>query len=473
MKLKHLLTILFFLNAGFSSISAKIITYPSAPKEIELSDKFEVRIKDESSDWQTLKPVKVWVNSRQTVASSMVKFDFEGSVKFCVKVSDRIVKKVKIRPAVLGISTRIKKNAIYFSLDKPMDISLEINDDIYNNLQIFTDKIEDFNENSLKKDTNTLYFGPGYYKMDSLVLHSNQQLYLAAGAYLNAKIVCNKVENVRVFGRGMVYRPHRGVQITFSKNVRIENIVFVNPAHYTVFGGQSNQIHIYKIRSFSNKGWSDGIDLMSCSDVQIDKVFMRNSDDCIALYGHRWEYYGDCRNVNVTNSTLWADVAHPIMIGTHGNPLQPELLENLNFKNIDILEHNEFQIDYQGCMAINVSDENLVRNVLFEDIRVDDFTMGQLINLRVTYNKKYATAPGRGIRNVLFKNVEYNGTKSNISILEGYSEERNLENIVFEGLKVNGKTISPSAIKPGYMKFSDFARIYEGLFTHNIIYKDR
>ena len=87
---------------------------------------------------------------------------------------------------------------------------------------------------------------------------------------------------------------------------------------------------------------------MSCSDIMVDDVFLRNSDDCLAFYTHRWNYYGDCRNVCVQNSTLWADIAHPINIGTHGNTKTgDEVLEDMLFKNIDILEHDEDDRDYQ------------------------------------------------------------------------------------------------------------------------------
>ncbi|WP_211253740.1 hypothetical protein [Flavobacterium daejeonense] len=51
---------------------------------------------------------------------------------------------------------------------------------------------------------------------------------------------------------------------------------------------------------------------MSCSDVEIDNVFMRNSDDCITIYGHRWDFYGDARNYFIHNAVLWADVAYLI-----------------------------------------------------------------------------------------------------------------------------------------------------------------
>ena len=123
---------------------------------------------------------------------------------------------------------------------------------------------------------------------------------------------------------------------------------------------------------------------------------MRNSDDCIAIYGHRCRYYGNVKNVIVQNSTLWADVAHPIFIGTHGDPAHPDTLSNIKFTNIDILDHNEAQLDYQGCMAINAGDANFVKDVRFENIRIGNIRRGKLVNLRVMYNRKYNTAPGRG-----------------------------------------------------------------------------
>ena len=53
------------------------------------------------------------------------------------------------------------------------------------------------------------------------------------------------------------------------------------------------------------------------------------------------------------NATLWADVAHPINVGGHGDPNGMDTVQNITFRNIDILDQAEKQIDYQGCLAIN------------------------------------------------------------------------------------------------------------------------
>ena len=67
--------------------------------------------------------------------------------------------------------------------------------------------------------------------------------------------------------------------------------------------------------------------------------------------------------------------------------------------------------------------------------------------------------------------MSYNGKNASISIIEGYSPERGIKNVVLEGLKINGTEISDQSIKKGYMQLSDFARFYEGLFVEGLVYK--
>ncbi len=136
------------------------------------------------------------------------------------------------------------------------------------------------------------------------------------------------------------------------------------------------------------------------------------------------------------------------------------MLENLNYINIDILDHKEAQIDYQGCLSIDAGDNNLVRNVRFENIRIEDFRQGQLVNIRVFFNSKYCTSPGRGVENVLFKDITYNGKNAAMSIIAGYNEQRKVKNIVFENLVINGRLIADDMKeKPGWYKTSDMANI--------------
>jgi hypothetical protein len=438
-----------------------LVVYPT-PEGIASNDSFTVKVRLPHGQWKDLFCYDVQVDMHKPQQASMACLDFSGLMEVSVTYNRGEIRSTRVRPLSYGIEPEVNGNTLKFSLSEPRNLSIEVDGDIFRNLHLFASSIE--TDRPRPNDPNVIYFGPGIHEPgDNFKIPSGKTVYIAGGAVVKSTLVCDHAENVRILGRGMLYRPERGVQITFSKNIEIDGIMVINPQHYTVFGGQSEGITVRNLKSFSSRGWSDGIDLMSCSDVLVDGVFMRNSDDCIAVYGHRWDYYGDARNITVQNSTLWADVAHPVNVGTHGNPDSPEVIENIIFKNIDILNHDEPQINYQGCIALNASDGNLIRNVRVEDIRIEDFEQGQLLNLRVMFNRKYAKAPGRGIESVLFKNVTYNGKNANISIVSGYNEQRAIRNIVFENLRINGNLIwDRMPGKLGHLATSDMARFYVG-----------
>ena len=239
-----------------------------------------------------------------------------------------------------------------------------------------------------------------------------------------------------------------------------------------MFSACESKLSGKKIALFGSYGWGDGMNVFASNNVLFDGVFCRNSDDCTTVYATCMGFKGGCKNITMQNSTLWADVAHHIFIGLHGDAEGQEVMENLNYINIDILDHKEKQIDYQGCMAINVGDNNLVRNVRFENIRIEDFRQGQLVNLRIFFNKKYCAAPGRGIENVLFKDITYNGENAELSIIAGYNEERKVKNIRFENLRINGEAIYDDMPgKPKWYKAGDMCDIYIGNHVRNVVFK--
>lgn len=448
---KTALQLFLLAMMGFHSQAQDLITYP-APQEIvytQHNDDYTVRVRKPGGEWQDLFEYNVKVDLDKPQDASMVYFDFSGQVEVSVRKNNGNVQSVQVRPGSYQIKTTTEKNTVFFMLDQPRKISVEFNGDKLHNLHLFANSIETNRPDP--KDPNVIYFGPGVHKPqdtpgDAFNIPSGKTVYIAGGAVVRGKLVCDQVSNVKIMGRGILDQPLRGIEVKNSNHVEIEGIIVVNPKHYTVFGGASNHLTIRNLKSFSANGWSDGIDLMSCSDVTIDDVFMRNSDDCIAIYAHRWEFYGDVRNYKVTNAVLWADVAHPINIGLHGNTEhEGELIENLHFKNIDILEHDEDDPNYQGCIAISDGDFNKVRNLIFEDIRIDDFQEGQLLNLRVVNNAKYNTGPGKGIENILFKNVSYSGLNLMPSIISGLDANHAIKDIRFQNLRINGKLILDAA----------------------------
>ena len=183
------------------------------------------------------------------------------------------------------------------------------------------------------------------------------------------------------------------------------------------------------------------MNVFASNNVLFDGVFCRNSDDCTTVYATRMGFKGGCKNITMQNSTLWADVAHPMMIGTHGDHAhEGDVIEEILFEDIDVLEHHEFQPGYLGVMAINAGDKNLVRNVTYRRIRIEPFEHGKVLDFQVKWNRDYNPAPGRGIRDILVEKVNImSGDGEEPSVIAGYSQEFSVRGIEIRDFYRDGR----------------------------------
>lgn len=453
--------LLFFCHITY----AQLYTYPEGLRTgLPHNDDFTVRVRTKGGEWKETFEYKVRVDMDRVTDASMVQFDMNEPVEVMVKKNNGMIQHVDIRPYSKNIEYKQVKNCIFFTLDKPQYLSVEFNGDRLNNLHLFANPVE--TETYKESSEGVMYFGPGTHRPGDLPnnqirIPSNTTVYLAPGAVVEAKLLVDHAENVRIIGRGIIYKAIRGIEVTDSKNVYIDGITVVNPDHYSIFGGGSKGITVRNFKAFSCKGWSDGIDVMSCQDIDIENIFMRNSDDCLAFYNHRWNWWGGTNHVNVRKAILWADIAHPINIGGHGDPESEvgETIENLTFRDIDILEQDEDDYPYQGCMAVVCGDKNLARNILFEDIRIESIQEGMMFNIRVNYNPKYDKQPGRGIDGLTFRNITYDGIGENKSVIFGFDENRRVKNVTFENIVINGE------------KMKDTKDFVKNEFIDNIVVK--
>jgi len=473
-------------------LESQIIAYP-APAEAVGNDDFTVRVRTSEGDWVSLFTYLVCVDMHDVREASMATFDFAGTVEVEVTSVRKTVASAVIRPLSKAIAHSTAGNTISFTIDRPCKLSIEINGDRFHNLHLFANALE--TDAPDPDSANVLYVEPGAYNAESLVislhasvedgarkdivyfapgLHrfedglffipSDKTVYVAGGAIVVGAFVCKHVENVAIRGRGIVYLRDiakttywRTVQIDYSRNVLVEDIVSVDPPHYSIHLGQSDNVWIRNFKSFSTRGWCDGIDMMSCSNVHIEDVFLRTSDDCIAVYGSRGEFKGDTTNICVKDSILWADVAHPIMIGCHGDHEgEGDMLQNLSFSNIDILEHHEPQDGYWGCMAINAGDKNTVRNVTFSGIRIEQFEQGRLVDIRVFQNEKYNPYPGNRVENIRFEHISFNGSCGNPSVIAGFDDKRIVDGVHFRDFRINGTLIDGQ--EPGRFECNEYVR---------------
>ncbi len=446
--------------------------FPNPIRYSHHNDDYTVRVRVPGGAWQDLYEYNVKVDLDKPRDASMVYFNFDGTVEMAVQKNNGMFSKVTVRPDAKGVKPAVRDGIVYFTLRRPDNLSVEFDDDHLHNLHVFTHAIRagmpavPANLSSYDIGTGTtpdftqpvVFFGPGIHSGD-FRLRSHTTVYIDGSAMLKSPLVIDGVEDVKVISDGLF----DGVDVATirnSRNIVIDGPIVINQPHGTMRCIMSQDLVEKSIRTIGAGQWSDGLGHFACERVTIADSFVRTSDDCLTFYNHRWDIWGNTRDVVVKDTTLWADIAHAVMIGIHGNtptPAHPEaeVLERLRFSNIDILEHDEDEPEYEGALGIMAGDDNLVRDVLFENIRVDRIEEGKLFNFKIAYTAKYNTSPGRGIENVTLRDVHYTGKGSpSAARITGWDGARKVKNVTIDNVTVGGKRLSAPAA--GLLEVNDF-----------------
>ena len=469
-----------FATLSGQTSSPQLLTYP-APEGAPMKHDYEVFVQPQGTEnWTQVETYMAKVNapignSKHRVSEiSYALFDFTGDICVRVVTKNRKFGSVRVRPDHCGVKATVANDSTaIFQLSNPENLSVEFDGSITDNLLLFTSQppvgVEEARQQAESQGRKFVYYEPGLYAERSIRMPSNTTVYLSGGSYFTGTFAINDAENVSIVGRGIA-RPadgYEGCHVRRSRNVLVDGLV-VN----TCPVGGSDGVVLHDVRSISHPSWGDGLNVFASSNVLYDRVFCRNSDDCTTAYATRKGFKGSVRNIKMQHSTLWADVAHPIFIGIHGNSEDPDSIVGLCYEDIDILCHSEPQVDYQGCMAINCGDNNLVRDVTFQDIRVEQIHQGSLLQVKVGYNQKYCTAPGRGVEDIVFRNIQCYGEPPCMSVINGYDEERRVRNVTFEGLSVNGRIIyDEMPEKPRWYQTADIVPIFVGNHVENLIFR--
>lgn len=461
-----------FVDGGASTAAPPPFSISPLPEKDGpvLSADYDVEIRRaESSDdvWTPVPVLRCHVDTRRPQQAAFAEFDMSEPV--VVRITNHRPEQaadVDVRPHSRGLGVdRQNDSIVLLRLDRPEYLSLEFGGDRLHNLHLLVnapltehhtpsepksiDWVAPNSQDVFVEGARLIYFGPGVHKpkdlpSEEIKIPSNCTVYLAPGAVVKARLIVDRAENVRIVGRGILDHPLRGIEITYSRNVLVDGITVLNPAHYTVFGGQSENITIRNIKSFSARSWSDGIDLMCCRHVRVENCFLRTSDDCIALYNHRWWYWGGSEDFDISHCVFWPDVAHPVNIGSHGDDRAPqgEVLQGVRIHDCDILYGRE-----QGLLAINCGDQNVIRDVRFDSIRIEGIQRGRIFDLRVLFSEKYNRAPGDSIDDIHFNHiyVDEDTPDSHLmpSRVDDYDDRHRVHHYEIDDIRIGDRRFDP------------------------------
>jgi len=341
-----------------------------------------------------------------------------------------------IRPKNRNIQAKVKGKELLFNIPGPQKLYLEI--DSLPHLAIFADPTED---NPPKEgDAGVVYYGPGKHDVGQIDLQSNQTVYIAAGAIVNARVRGRDLQNVRITGRGIL---QGNVRISGTTNLMVDGIFIRNTSGWTnTLTDCRNCIYSnVKVFSYGARWGLDGINPVSCRNFTIDNCFMRCRDDCIAIKSMNPDLKVD--SIFVTNNVMvgWA-CSDGVTLGfeLNGSPVQ-----NVMVRNCDILYarsggmtggHSGFSIVCDGPAW--------VQNIRYEDIRIEEQIEFKNLELIVTPGKYYGDDPPGHIKGVYMKNISWENTEKPF-IISGFSPENMVEDVTFDHCSVGGKILTDTA----------------------------
>jgi hypothetical protein len=447
---------------------------------------------------------QVWANGQEVFTGrtgarfvgyySFSTFDFTGTVTLRIR-SMRAIKWLDILPSSLGIAhTTIDDYTFEFTLAEPEDVTILLNNDRNNALQILTNRPE--RDKPDPGDQDVLFYKAGEtYEVGVLDLKDNQTLYIEGGAKLKGMVRVRDASHVRILGRGMIDgtdnksegngrfkdQPWRLIYMENASHVRVEGITLFNSLKWTIHTYDCNNLEFDHINIVNSDYGSDGIDISGCQKVKVTNSFLRTNDDCVVLKSlsfDRNSYYPnprrqnpDVREILVEGCTVWnMPYGNCFEIGFE---LRCNRISDITYRDCDVL----MQQGRGAIFSIHNSDNAIVENVLYEDIRVENADQGnanKLFDLAILFsvwsydkfedpemNRKYRyndtwdnllpVLPGkeafhashRGqIRNIHFRNIQVLDGKFPFSVVNGFDEEHPVENVTFENITVQGKRIT-------------------------------
>lgn len=265
----------------------------------------------------------------------------------------------------------------------------------------------------------------------------------------SAKVIGNaqytrQKENFRKVSRGNGDGPfypkdrfHQMVIFSECAKVTLKDFTCIDAPYWTILIVHSEDVLCDGLRIDNNLDIpnSDGLDVISCSNVNISNCNFSCGDDAIVLAGYA-EHWGDpgfkgilkpSKNINVENCVLRSRSSAIRIGGWDQNHMS-----NYNFNNIVIYESNR-------GINLGVGDYGSIQNMNFSNIRIETRLhtgdwWGQGDPIKITAMPGMPNSPNVGIiKNINFTNVSI---RSENCINMYASKETRLQNIFFNNLQM-------------------------------------
>ncbi len=427
----------------------------------------------------------VFANPQSTrIDSGYGRLIFNRPFDVVIKTAYALTPLTRIYPSAhrLVATHDLATNELYFTIYEPGTYVIITNDNEEEaiHLRVFSRAASEDLEPTITftagmhNQTNSPYIDSNNY----VTLADNDVVYIAPDAIVNARFIGRNVENVTIFGHGIISgqtfdRRNRLVPINFehSTNIKILDISIIDPAAWTLNLYFVNNAYIDDVSIISSRANGDGITLQSCTNIVVTNAFVRAYDDTLVVKNYASPYgnsnratHGSSRNIIFDNCFLWVDLAQAMEIGYETVGAE---MENIIFQNITV-----FYALHKPVISIHNANYADVHDIIFRNITVENLFTGQgdaggnyeLIDFKAVYSSTFSNAPAGGptevgnIRDVLVENVLVKRKERSMKItLAGQIDKRiDFLNIISRVSHITLKhiTVETTNIKANYAHLS-------------------
>lgn len=358
--------------------------------------------------------------------------------------------KAVIRPLRHGIEPAADGRRLRFRVPGPMQLSLELDEEIRRPLFLFISPPEE--EVPAPGEPGVIRFEAGkIHEAGEIRLESGQTLYIEGGAVVRGHVYAYEAKGIAIRGRGILDGGRfvdrreenlRLVHLAGCEDVLVEGITVFDSQRWTVVPAGCDRVRLRRLNILSSANSDDGIDLVGSRDVVVEDCFVRTKDDCVAIKAmSRFHPRGSepIARLLIQRCVFWnAEWGNAIEIGYE---TRTERISEVIFRDCDIIRCEPERYGSGGAITIHNGDRAEICDILYENLRLEQ-VMEKLIDFKISEDR-YSRDPERGqIRNITLRDIAVVDGPFPVSIIQGHSADHIPTGITVENLVILGERIT-------------------------------
>jgi hypothetical protein len=405
-----ILSVAFFLLSCTSACSARASIAP--PPNALRSDRFTVTIDGHPAFF-----------SHAAANYYFLNFDLKGRAKIAINAptADYWAAGVEVQPWTQGIRPALSGRTITFTLAHPAKLSITRPGDHLGSAEMLFLFANAPEAPPLRDTPGIRYYAPGVYR-ENIDARSGDTIYLAPGAVIFGSLNLWGVQNVKVFGRGVIVydgpqdsasdtgwkhlRNWHAIVMDNARNISISGITCVVRSRTWMIQMKDSRFitfdNVKVIGGSDANANQDGMDWLGGGDTVVRDSFIRAADDVFAMQGN-WDGYEhdkmivpghDVTNISVERSVLSTSISNVVRAGWPSKTFHGA---NFSMRDSDVIDAGMGACGIPFALLelwVNPTGGGLQQGYHFDNVRLENW-----------YSLLQLEQPAPSIRDISFKDI--------------------------------------------------------------------